>query len=73
MKRPYGEDAHTPFSRFICWQLGLVDLQCILHDGHVLGVAHRRPRRRRRHVAAGHGGPGLLDDLGALAAAALEV
>ena len=45
----------------------------LAHDGHVLRVAHRRFRRRRRHVAAGHGGPGLLDDLGALAAAALEV
>ena len=30
MKRPYGEDAHTPFSRSMCRQLGLVDLQCIL-------------------------------------------
>ena len=30
MKRPYGEDAHTPFSRSMCQQLGLVDLQCIL-------------------------------------------
>ena len=30
MRRPYGEDPHTPFSRFVCRQLGLVDLQCIL-------------------------------------------
>lgn len=73
MKRPYGEDAHTPFSRSMCRQLGLVDPQCILHNGHVLGVARRRPRRRRRHVAAGHGGARLLHDPLALAAAALEV
>lgn len=30
MRRPYGEDSHTPFSRSVCRQLGLVDLQCIL-------------------------------------------
>ena len=30
MKRPYGEDPHTPFSQSVCQRLGLVDLQCIL-------------------------------------------